>query len=111
MIAGFVIGGGERQTVLIRAVGPTLGAAPYNVAGVLADPTLELYQGQTSLTTNDDHPAAAAAISARVGAFPLPAGSADAVIVANLDPGAYSAIVRGKNNTTGVVLLEVYEVD
>ncbi|HEX2101363.1 MAG TPA: hypothetical protein VHF69_11895 [Candidatus Synoicihabitans sp.] len=111
LIGGFVVGGTQRQTLLIRAVGPTIGAAPYNVSGVLADPTIELYQGQTLITTNDNHPAAAAAISARAGAFPLPAGSADAVIVANLDPGVYSAVVKGKNNTTGVVLLEIYEVD
>jgi hypothetical protein len=113
LIAGFVIGGNQQQTIVIRAVGPTIGAAPFNVAGALADPTVEIFRGSTKIAENDNWggSAALAAAFSRVGAFALPAASADAAIVLNLDPGAYSAIVRGKNGTTGVALIEVYECD
>jgi hypothetical protein len=113
LIAGFVITGTGGRQVLIRAAGPALGRAPFNVAGVVADPTLQLFRGTAANAQNDDWgtPAAnAAAIrtaTTRAGAFPFQNGSADAAILTTLQPGAYTAVIGGGN---GAALAEVYEV-
>ncbi|MEO5959483.1 MAG: CHRD domain-containing protein, partial [Opitutaceae bacterium] len=119
-VVGFVIGDGPQKKVLIRAVGPTLGASPYNVPGVLANPRLELYAGNTKIAENDDWSTAlagnattlaSATTFTSVGAFGLNAGSRDAALVATLGPGNYSAQVTGVGTpNTGAVLLEVYDV-
>lgn len=112
LIAGFVIGGTQTQQVLIRAVGPTLGAAPFNVPGVLADPIVTINDANnTVVASNDKWSANTAATQTSVGAFPLTANSEDAVVIVNLNPGAYTAVVSGKGGATGVALVEVYEVD
>ncbi|MBI5689643.1 MAG: PD40 domain-containing protein [Verrucomicrobia bacterium] len=116
LIAGFVVSGNTAKKVLIRAVGPTLGAAPFNVGGVLADPQLRLLQGADRVVRDNDNwetgndAALINEASARVGAFPLNPGSRDAAILINLPPGSYSAQVTGPGTTTGVALVEVYEV-
>jgi sugar lactone lactonase YvrE len=110
LFAGFVIGGNSERTVLIRAVGPTL--QTFGVAGVLVDPRLELFTGSTRINENDNWAGAAnlAAASVAVGAFPLPVGSRDAILLVTLQPGSYTAQVSGVGNTTGVALVEVYEM-
>ncbi|MDB6094044.1 MAG: Por secretion system C-terminal sorting protein [Verrucomicrobia bacterium] len=114
MIAGFVISGNVPKQVLIRGVGPTL--ANYGVGGVLANPQVKLYQGETTLiASNDDWETGGsgsliALAAAEVGGFPLAAGSKDSALLITLAPGIYSAQVSGVNSTTGIVLLEVYEV-
>ena len=108
LIAGFVIGGGTPVRVLIRAVGPTLSA--FGVTAVLADPKLEIFSGTTKLTENDNWLAADAPTFASVGAFALTTASRDAALVTTLQPGSYTAQVSGVNATTGVALVEVYEV-
>ena len=110
MISGFVVGAGTGETVLIRAVGPTLATAPYNVAGVLPDPLLTLSQGANELATNSSWKSSDAATMASVAAFPLVAGSKDAAIVTTLPAGTYTAEVAGATGDTGAALLEVYEV-
>jgi hypothetical protein len=107
--AGFVIGGTQAQTVLIRAIGP--GLTPLGVGGVLADPTMDLFSGQTVIASNDDWSGAqVTSLAAKVGAFALPAGSKDAVIVKTLQPGNYTVEVKGKG-AAGNVIIEAYEVD
>jgi uncharacterized protein (DUF1800 family) len=111
MIAGLVIGSGSPETVLIRADGPAL--APLGVSGVLEAPVLSLYDSAGNLLqTNQGWGSgnATAAVMASVGAFALPAGSADSALVARLPAGSYTAQVSGANGTTGVALLELYEV-
>ncbi|MDO8543757.1 MAG: immunoglobulin domain-containing protein [Opitutaceae bacterium] len=120
LIAGFVISGAGPQRVLIRGVGPTLGVAPFNVAGVLPDPELTVFRGNTPVKTNDDwfrDPEAALIRDAAtaVGAFALGAQRQDAAVLLYLAPGAYTAVVSGPANAnaangTGVALIEVYEV-
>jgi len=111
LTAGFVVNGGSKQ-VLVRAVGPTLGAAPFNLPGVLADPFLTIYNSNNvAVATNDNWNASDAATFASVGAFALGAGSKDAAIVATLAPGNYTAQVTGVGGTTGLALVEVYEVN
>jgi hypothetical protein len=115
LIAGFVIGGNSSKTVLVRAIGPTLGL--FGVSGVIADPKLELFQTGTpvAISTNDNWGAApnaaqVATAAASVGAFPLALESRDAVLLVTLPPGSYTAQVSGVNNGTGAALVEVYEV-
>ena len=115
LIVGFIIGGSTPVRVLIRGIGPELGQ--YGVTGLLADPkmTLRTLPGQVVVQENDDWGTAVnlaeiqAAMSSS-GAFPIPANSKSAVIVVTLQPGAYTAVISGVNNTTGVALAEVYEL-
>jgi len=112
-IAGFVIAGEESKPVLIRAVGPTLGAAPFNVPGVLASPRLELFRGATSLAVNSGVAANRSAIDAagrQAGAFALDAAGADAAILTTLAPGNYTAQVSGLAGSAGIALIEVYDL-
>jgi hypothetical protein len=112
LTAGFVIDGSGAKRVLIRAVGPTIGAAPFNVPGAVADPQMTLFSGQTSIGTNDNWGGTAelTAAFAQVGAFALPAASRDAALLATLQPGNYTVQVSGVGGTTGVAIVEVYEV-
>jgi len=115
LIAGFVISGETPRTLLIRGIGP--GLRQFNLTGVLENPRLELHttiNGQDTILSSaaswNDSPTLAAAF-AKVGAFSLPPGSADAALLITLQPGTYTAQVNGANNTTGVALVEIYEVD
>lgn len=120
LTAGFVVGGVGARTVLIRAVGPTLGQPPFGVAGVMADPKLTLYSNQTVVATNDNwgtqqNGTSTAGISTAadaVGAFRIAdVGSRDAVLLVTLNPGSYTAQVTGVDSEAGgSVLVEVYEV-
>lgn len=110
LIAGFSISGSAHRTVLIRAIGPTLSA--FGVPGALANPRLELYSGPDRMLENDDWGGTAALSAAftSVAAFSLPENSRDAAILVTLAPGSYTAQVSGVGNTTGVALVEVYEI-
>jgi hypothetical protein len=116
LIAGFVVSGNTAKKVLVRAVGPGLAAAPFNVSGTLADPVLRLVRGESQIVRENDNWEQGNDIalindaSSRVGAFPLASGSRDAAILISLPPGTYSAQVSGTGTTTGIALVEVYEV-
>jgi hypothetical protein len=109
LIAGFGIGGTGMKTLLVRAVGP--GLAAFGVEGTLTDPQLAIFAGSTRLASNDDwgNSTLLSTASTQVGAFALPAGSRDAALLVTLPPGSYTAQVTGANNSSGVVLVEVYE--
>ena len=109
MIAGFIIQGSTSKKVLIRARGPSLAAAPFNVPGTLADPFLTLYSGATPIDSNDDYASHPNAASIPVDW--VPTNSKESAIVATLNPGAYTAIVTGYGTTSGVALVEVFEID
>jgi hypothetical protein len=120
LIGGFVVTGNAPKRVLLRGIGPTLGA--FGVTGTLVDPRLAIYAGTTLVAQNDDwsvpapltaqQTAATAAelttAAQSVGAFALGAGAKDAAILVTLAPGAYTAQVSA--TTTGVALVEIYEV-
>ncbi len=111
LIAGFVIGGTTARTVLIRAIGPTLSA--FGVTGTLVDPRLQLFSGATIVRENDNWNGdqLLTSIGTSVGAFALSdPQSRDAILLTTLAPGSYTAQVSGVNNTTGVALVELYEV-
>lgn len=110
LIAGFVVGGSTNKTLLIRAVGPGLGA--YGVHGYLEDPELTVFSGGTVVAQNDNwqgEPALQRAFG-NTGAFGLASYSTDAAVLVTLPPGSYTAQVRGVKGTTGVALVEVYDV-
>ncbi|MEO6244071.1 MAG: NHL repeat-containing protein [Opitutaceae bacterium] len=110
LFAGFTIAGTGFKTVLIRAVGPSLDI--FGVTGTLANPRLDLFSGATKIFDNDDWGGDERMTSAfaSVGAFALPAASRDAALLVTLAPGSYTVQVSGVGNTTGVALVEVYEV-
>ncbi|MBI4623383.1 MAG: immunoglobulin domain-containing protein [Verrucomicrobia bacterium] len=111
LIAGFVIRGTASRRVLVRGIGPTLAA--FGLTGTLANPQLEIYRQNVAapVATNDDWDAESlASVFANVGAFALPGGSKDAALVVTLPPGTYTAQLSGVNRTTGLGIIEVYEV-
>ena len=111
LIAGFVISGNNADTVLIRGVGPGLSSA--GLTGLLANPTLTLFDSNgNALATNSAWGGTAALTAAftQVGAFSLNAASSDTALLVALPPGAYTAEVSGANGTSGLALVELYEV-
>jgi hypothetical protein len=118
MFAGLVITGpaGSMKQVLIRAVGPGLAGAPFNVQGVLANPVLEVFSVTggvaTSLRSNDDWNIneIPATLFSDVGAFAIAPGRGDSALLLTLAPGTYTLQVSGVNGGTGEAVVEVYEV-
>jgi hypothetical protein len=109
LIAGFNISGTGPKALLIRAIGPRLGA--FGVTGLLTDPKLEIYDRTgAKVAENDNWANSLAATFASVGAFALESGSRDAALLTSLPPGTYTAQVSGANGGTGEALIEIYEV-
>lgn len=111
LIAGFALSGNVPRQILIRGIGP--GLTQFGVTGVLANPTLALYRGSTKVAENDDWGGAGALVAAfqDVGAFaPASTSSRDSALLVTLTPGSYTAQVSGVNNTSGVALIEIYEL-
>ena len=105
MIGGFIASGGQRR-VIVRAIGPSLGAA--GLPGALEDTTLDFVNGNGEIVgANDDWSAGDQAEQIRNTTIPPP-DLREAAIVTTLNPGAYTAVVRGKDDSTGVALVEVY---
>jgi plastocyanin len=108
MIGGFILGkGGASARVVVRAIGPSLAQA--GVSGALADPTLELHDGNgATLSSNDNWQDTQKAEIEASGIAPK--NAAESAIVALLPPGSYTAIAAGKGGTAGVALVEVYRL-
>ncbi|HEY2103383.1 MAG TPA: DVUA0089 family protein [Chthoniobacterales bacterium] len=107
MIGGFVVAN-QSAKVIVRAIGPSL--AQFNIPGVLHDPILFLYNDHGDLIfTNDNWQDTQ---KSDIEATPYaPTDPAESAILITLAQGSYTAIVRGVNGTTGVALVEVYELD
>ena len=109
LIGGFILGpdGGASSTILVRAIGPSLAAA--QVAGPLEDPEIELYDSNgASIAFNDNWKDSQ---ETQIGATGLaPTDDRESAILSTLAPGAYTAIVRGALDATGVGLVEVYRL-
>ncbi len=105
MIGGFIIQGNAPQAVVVRARGPSLTAA--GVPGALQDPVLQLFSGSSQIAANDDWQQSADAAAIQSSGF-APSDAREAAILVTLQPGAYTAIVTGKNGTTGVGIIEVF---
>jgi len=110
LIGGFIITGNDPKMVVLRALGPSL---PSTVNEVLADPFLELHDSTGALvTTNDNWTELSTADQTTLSDNMLTPGSnLESALVQTLNPGAYTVIVRGVGDTTGVGLVEAYDID
>ena len=108
LIGGFIVGGTIPTKVIARAIGPSL--FDQGVSGFLFNPVLELHGGNGELISqNDDWRSTQQAEIIATGIPPT--DDRESAILATLQPGNYTAIVSGQNNTTGVALVEVYNLD
>ena len=110
LIAGFIITGTDPKKVIIRGLGPSAG-----VPGALTDTTLELHQGNNTLATNDNwkiNDQTGQSQQAEIEATTIPPkNDLESALVTTLNPGAYTAILAGKNQTTAIGVVEVYDLD
>jgi hypothetical protein len=108
LIGGFIVGqGNEAARIVVRGIGPSLSSA--GVANPLADPVLELYDSSGALITSNDNWADSQQSDLQTVGL-APTNSNESAILGRLPAGAYTAILRGKNNGTGVALVEVYDL-
>ena len=108
---GFAITGTTSKTILIRGAGPTL--ANYFVSGVLAHPQITVFDSKQNVMGTDAVWGGSAALSAAfnsVLAFPFATNSQDSALLLTLNPGAYSVQLTSSDGSSGVGLLEVYEM-
>jgi len=113
LTAGFVIGGSTAETVLIRAIGPALAAAPFNLTGTMADPILTVFSGSTAIASNAGWGGdpQITTVDGAVYAFTLNnPSSKDSALLVTLAPGNYTVQVGSASSASGIVLAEIYEV-
>ena len=116
MIGGFIVAGNRPKRVIIRAIGPEL--TQFGVPNVLADPTLDLHDGTRALIASNDNWQTTIIggiitqdqVQEIINSGRAPTDPRESAIIANLPAGNYTAIVRGVSNTTGVALVEVYDL-
>jgi hypothetical protein len=106
-IGGFIITGSTPKHVLLRAIGPSLTGS--SIPGALADPVLELHGPGAFVTITNDNWRDTQEAEIQATGIP-PTNNLESAIDATLAPGNYTAIVKGKNNTSGVALVEVYDL-
>src|SRR5438552_1303379 len=109
LIGGFIVRGPGPKRLILRAIGPSLAGA--GVIGALANPTLELHDSTGAMIAANDDWQTSAQVSEIRDSGLAPTNPLESAIVATLQPGSYTAIVRGANNTTGIALVECYELD
>jgi hypothetical protein len=108
LIGGFIIAGTAPKNVAVRGIGPSLGA--FGVPDTLADPTLELRDGRNALLLADDDWQDDAGQAAQLAALDLALSNPkESGMVTTLQPGAYTAVLAGKDSGTGVGLMEIYD--
>jgi len=108
MICGVIIGSGDNPIMVFRAMGPSLASS--GIANPLLDPTLELHDGNGALIAFDDDWQIPYVQAVRAVNLVPPDNRESAIVSAFLSPGNYTAIVRGKNNATGIALVEAYRL-
>jgi hypothetical protein len=111
MIGGLIALGGTAKKVIIRALGPSLAGGPSPIVGALSDPVLELRDGSGNLLAINDDWAKSSQVSEILASTVPPVNPLESAIVATLSAGNYTAIVRGVDNTSGVALVEVFDLD
>ncbi|HEY2614243.1 MAG TPA: DUF1800 family protein [Chthoniobacterales bacterium] len=105
LIGGFIVYGTGKKTIMVRAIGPSL-----PVPGALSDPVLELHDATGALIASNDNWRSSQQ-EAIVAANLAPKNDLDSALIATLDTGSYTAVVRGANNATGVALVEIYDLE
>ncbi|MGI8436477.1 MAG: matrixin family metalloprotease [Chthoniobacterales bacterium] len=108
LIGGLIVRGASPKNLVVRALGPSLAAA---VSGALANPALEIYDGNgAQIAANDDWQTSSQVSSIATSGL-APTSPFESCVMTSFAPGNYTAIVRGANNTTGVGLVEIYDLD
>jgi hypothetical protein len=108
-IGGFIVQGAQSKKVILLAIGPSL--TRLGVTGALANPTLELHDQSGALIASNDDWQQSPQVNEIIASTVAPSNSRESAIVATLPAGGYTAILRGVSETTGVALLECYELD
>ena len=108
-IGGFIVSGTDAKKMIIRAIGPSL--SQYGVPGVLANPTLELHSGNSLITSNDDWKSLQQADIEATGLQPTNDLESAILVTLPANGALYTAIVKGKNGSTGIGLVEAYDLD
>jgi hypothetical protein len=107
MIGGLIVTGTAPATILFRAIGPSLAGA--GIANPLLDPTIDLFDAQGApIASNDDWKGAQEVAIASTNL--APPNESEAALLIDLNPGSYTAVVRGANSTTGIALIEAYHL-
>jgi hypothetical protein len=110
MIGGLIIAGDEPKRMIARVGGPSLNVAGAPIAGRLEDPSLELRNGNGDMVAENDNWRSTQQTDIEASTLP-PNDDREPAIVASLAPGAYTAVVRGAQDTTGIALIEMYDLD
>jgi Matrixin len=111
LIAGLIIEGSTSKKLVIRALGPSLAAPPFSLSGTLSDPVLELHDSSGNLLASNDNWSSGTQAAAISSSGYSPPNARESAIIATLPTGNYTAIIRGVNNSTGVALVEAYDLD
>lgn len=112
LVGGFVIAGTSPKQMLLRVAGPALSS--FGVSPVLSATRISVFSGSREIASNAGGPSANSPeiqlAMAKIGAFPFPANSLNSALVVSLDPGAYTAVVSSADGSSGIALLEIYEL-
>jgi hypothetical protein len=111
LIGGFIINGNADKKVLLLAKGPSLSVNGTPVTGRMADPSLELHDANGALMTSNDNWKDSPERTEIEGSGLAPTDDKESAILRTLSPGAYTGVLTGKDNTTGIALVEVYDLD
>ena len=111
-IAGFIVGGDPTKTkvVMVRGLGPSLKSGSAPLPGRLIDPTLELHDSTGALMFSNNDWRSTQQVAIQQSGL-APSNDKESALIATLAPGAYTAILRGVNLTTGIGLIEIYDLD
>jgi hypothetical protein len=109
-IGGFIITGNDAKRIIVRGLGPSINANGSPVPGRMDDPTLELRDSSGALLMFNDNWKDSQQTEIQNSGL-APSDDRESAIIRTLNPGAYTAILRGKNNTTGIALVEVYDLN
>jgi len=109
IIGGFIISGTGQKRLIVRAIGPSL--ANHGVTNPLQNPTLELHDHTGAVIAFNDNWMNAPNRQEIISSGLAPSSSLESAILTSLNPGSYTAIVRGVNNGTGIALVEVYDLE
>jgi PKD repeat protein len=115
LIAGFIVTGTDPRQIVVRGIGPSIKINGQPLAGTMQDPTIELHDSSGGVTTNDNWKTDAKTGQSQQTAMEntglAPTDDRESALVRSLSPGNYTVVLRGKNNTTGIALVEVYDLD
>jgi hypothetical protein len=111
LIGGFIINGNDVKKVLILAKGPSISSGGNLIQGRMSDPTLELHAGNGSLMASNDNWKDSPDRAEIEASGLAPTDDRESAILQTLVPGVYTGVLAGKDNTTGIALIEVYDLD